>query len=56
MTSFTPGNLSTELDGFDRFVVPELENGDFSSALSAADVCALWNWVGEVRCQPKVKI
>ena len=49
MTSYTSGTLSAELDGFDRFVVPELENGDFYSALSAADVCALWNWVGEGR-------
>jgi len=49
MTSFTSGTLSTELDGFDCFVVPELERSDFYSALSSTDVTALASWVSEGR-------
>ena len=49
MTSFTSGTLSTELNGFDCFVVPELERGNFYSALSSTDITALASWVSEGR-------
>ena len=47
MDSFSSGSLATELSGFDCFVVPELESGDFYSALSASDITDLASWVGE---------
>ena len=49
MTSFTSGTLSTELNGFDCFVVPELERGNFYSALSSTDITAVASWVSEGR-------
>ena len=49
MTSFTSGTMSTELDEFDCFVVPELERSDFYSALSSTDITAVASWVSEGR-------
>ena len=45
LTSFTSGSLSTYLDGYDCFVIPELEAGDLYAALSSDDVASLESWV-----------
>lgn len=45
LLSFTSGALSSELDGFDCFLVPELEMGDLYSAMSSDDKSALATWV-----------